>query len=237
MSSNTIVALNYLQNYSDTSGKAHEKLKSCIWQLTKSRRNSQSGIIGVDSTTAYTAELLREELRAQICVIDGDEKSDKKISNEESVQTIIKDEGNLCTVAPKWELYDVRSHVEKSRRNAKVVNPSSPGNRNDVVTRNIGLTNRKKIEINASEVTLGTSLDTNPSSSWTIIHEEDLNKDFEDDRIVRTDPIKLFHGYFSSRELKAAQHSAQQSLISYIQAASEAAKLLEFLRDKNLSDS
>ena len=221
MSSDTITTLTFLQNYADASEKAHEDLKSCIWQLTKSRRNNQSGIIGIDSTTAYTAELLREQLRAQFCVIGGDDEGDIQLLNEDSIHTKNRDEGDLCTVTPEWKLYDLRSDIGKSTRSTKVVNK-------------IGMKNKQIIEKKTLEETPVTSLDTSPSSSWTIIQEDDVNRDVEDDdSILRIDPIKLFGGYFTSRELKAAQRNAQQSLMGYIQAANEAAKLLEFLRQNN----
>jgi len=212
MSPKTFQALGHLQDYADASEQAHEELKSCIWQLTKSRRNVRSGIIGVDSTTAYTAELLREELRAQIRVVNDDGESndsgDIDLVDEDSAQppaSNAKDDGPSKTTAPQWKAINVVSELETARKNA-----SPDGDEND-----------RPI-----------SLDTSPSSSWTMVQEDDLNSDAEEEeKIIRTDPIKLFGGYFTARELKVAQRNAQQSLEGYIRAANQAAKLLELLRE------
>jgi hypothetical protein len=233
-SSKTFTALSYLQDYADASEKAHEELKSCMWQLTKSRRNVRSGILGVDSTTAYTAELLREELRAQIRVVDGDGDGDDDngeidLVDEDSAQPPLKDKEDASMVtAPEWKVLNVLSEIDKARRKASPDISSSSESRTADTTESMGMRHRK------NNYRIPTSLDTSPSSSWTMVQEEDLNIDIEEDeKIMRTDPIKLFGGYFTARELKVAQLNAKQSLNSYIQAANQAAKLLELLRENN----
>lgn len=200
-----------MQDYADASEQAHEELKSCIWQLTKSRRNVRSGIIGVDSTTAYTAELLREELRAQIRVVDDGEKNDDSgdidLVDEDSAPPAsnAKDDGPNKATAPQWKAINVVLELE---------------------------TARKKATPDGGDDGRPISLDTIPSSSWTVVQEDDFNSDAEEDeKIIRTDPIKLFGGYFTARELKVAQRKAQQSLEGYILAANQAAALLELLRE------
>ena len=216
MTSKTFEALGYLQNYADASEKAQGELKSCMWQLTKSRRNVRSGIIGVDSTTAYTAELLREELRAQMRVVElGPEIDlvDEDASPEE------KDKQDSKGKAPQWKLQDVLAEMET---------PSSPQEEAAASeiesTSDTGMRHRKKTGAAASS-------DTKPSSSsWTMIEEEDYNLE-EDEKILRTDPVKLFGGYFPALELKVAQKNARKALNGYIEAANEAAKLLELLQE------
>ncbi|VEU37431.1 unnamed protein product [Pseudo-nitzschia multistriata] len=204
----TLEALGHLQDYADASEKAHDELKSCLWQLTKSRRNVRSGILGVDSANAYTAGLLREELRAQFRVFDaaarGDNDGIADLVNEEEGAAPAKDSGaaSARSSAPEWKLCNVRLE-------------------------------RKKPKTDDEQ-----SLDPNPSSSWMVVEEEDLtdgdderrNEDLdEEERILQTDPLKLFGGYFTARELKVAQRNAQRALDGYIQAASDAARLLAML--------
>ena len=267
MPSKTFTALGHLQDYVDASEKAHNELKSCMWQLTKSRRNVRSGILGVDSTTAYTAALLREELRARLRVVDvvddngngngNDEELD--LINEDSVPPPVKgkdkdddssnsNNSSKIILCPQWKLYNVLLEREKARKSATSNKPSSSSSSahhtadNDP-TESTGMrqrkattttTNNNKKNIENKAATTITS-----SSSWTMVREEDLNSDdddnddnIEDEKILQTDPIKLFGGYFTARELKVAQRDAQQALNGYIQAANEAAKLLALLREK-----
>ena len=201
--SKTFEALGHLQNYSDSSDKAHGELKSCQWQLTKSRRNVRSGILGVDSKTAYTAELLREELRAQIRVLDSAEPID--LVDEDSTTTKTKK-----SEAPQWKLQNLLSEMDEASA-ASAIEDSATSNETS------GMRNRKG----------GLSVEQCKSSSWTMIEEEDL----EDAKIIRADPIKLFGGYFPALELKVAQKHANECLNSYIEAANEAAKLLALMRE------
>ena len=238
-SSKTFTALSHLQDYADASEKAHEELKSCMWQLTKSRRNVRSGIIGVDSTTAYTAELLREELRAQIRIVDDNDNGDggeiDLVDEDSAQQPPSKDKEDA---APKWKVFNVLSEIDKSRKNSSPdASSSTSESRTADITESTGMRQRKNNDNKkaATIPTTSSSLDTSPSSSWTMVQEEDLNSDLEkDEKIMRTDPIKLFGGYFTAHELKVAQLNAKQSLNSYIQAANQAAKLLELLKgEKN----
>lgn len=207
MDSKTFEALGYLQNYADASEKAHGELKSCMWQLTKSRRNVRSGIIGVDSTTAYTAELLREELRAQMRVTTSEPEIDLVDEDASPEEKDSKDR------APQWKLQDVVAEMEKPSS----AQPTSESEKK----KDTGMRNRK----NAGKE------DTKPSSSsWTMIEEEEDYDIEEDEKILRTDPIKLFGGYFPALELKKAQKNAREALNGYIEAANEAAKLLELLQ-------
>jgi len=230
--SKTFEVLGHLQDYADASEKAHKELKSCMWQLTKSRRNVRSGILGVDSTTAYTAELLREELRAQIRVVDDDgngKDEEGHLINEDSVPPPVKDKDNDSSSGfPQWKLYNVLLEKEKARKSA-TSEPETRHAADNNTTESTGIRQRKNNNIdNKSAATISTS------ASWTMVREEDLNsdEDDEDERILQTDPVKLFGGYFTARELKVAQRDAQQALNGYIQAANEAAKLLALLREK-----
>ena len=219
MPSKAFTVLGHLQNYVDASEKAQGELKSCMWQLTKSRRNVRSGIIGVDSTTAYTAELLREELRAQIRVVEAD--GDIDLVSEDA--SLPKDRKDNKQAAPQWKLQNVLAEMEQAAAAAaatttKSQDKSAPsGNQ---TANDAGIRHRKQAVA---------SLDTNPSSSWTMVEEEDYIE--EDEKILRSDPIKLFGGYFPALELKVAQRNAREALATYIQAANEAAKLLELLRE------
>mmetsp|Transcript_11434 Transcript_11434/g.32920 ORF Transcript_11434/g.32920 Transcript_11434/m.32920 type:complete len:219 (+) Transcript_11434:176-832(+) len=217
MVSKAFTALGHLQDYADASAKAHDELKSCMWQLTKSRRNVRSGIIGVDSTTAYTAELLREELRAQLRVVDGT--SDGNDAADLVDEDAVKDESSRTTTKspPKWKVRNILLEIEKSKEAKESTIPSkSPET-------DTGLRQRKKTDTNEA---------TSPSSSWTMIREADLDDEDEEERILQTDPIKLFGGYFTARELKVAQSNARKALDGYIEAANEAAKLLALLHEK-----
>eukprot|EP00536_Pseudo-nitzschia_multiseries_P008747 jgi/Psemu1/305961/fgenesh1_kg.228_\ len=224
MASKAFQALSHLQDYSDATEKAHNELKSCVWQLTKSRRNVRSGIIGVDSTTAYTAELLREELRAQLRVVDGgcSDENDAaaaavaELVNEDAVKANDKGDSSGTTTTttraspPEWKVCNVLLELEKSRE-AKGLNTDTE------------IRPRKKSEAGSPS----------SPSSWTMVREEDLNGDDEDEdeKLLQTDPLKLFGGYFTARELKVAQSNARQALDGYIQAANEAAKLLALLHE------
>jgi len=242
MTTNALTALGHLQDYADASEKAGDELKSCMWQLTKSRRNVRSGIIGVASTTAYTAELLREELRAQIRVVDGssnDENDEIDLVNEDtrnSSPTTLSDKdkfGSSSTASavkspPRWKLCNVLLEMKKSKE--PLSSESRHSNASDP-TESTGIRQRK----NNGKTEAVAELDSSPSESWTLVQEEDLNNNDEEDenqKILQTDPLKLFGGYFTARELKVAQRNAQMALDGYIQAANEAAKLLTVLREK-----
>ena len=242
MTTDVLTALGHLQDYADSSEKAGDELKSCMWQLTKSRRNVRSGILGIDSTTAYTAELLREELRAQIRVIDcnsNDENDEIDLVNEDassSSPTTLADKdrfgssstASAATFPPRWKLCNVLSEMKKSKE--PLSSKSRDSNAADP-TESTGIRQRK----NNDKTEAVAELDSIPSESWTLIQEEDLNNNDEEDeneKILQTDPLKLFGGYFTARELKVAQRKAQQALDGYIQAANEAAKLLTLLREK-----
>ncbi len=212
MPSKTFEALGLLQNYADASETAHGELKSCLWQLTKSRRNVRSGILGVDSTTAYTAELLREELRAQIRVVDESNLDDTTIELVEEDSG--KPNDNREPALPQWKLQNIVEAMDQEI-------PETDQSTEKKSTQTTGMRNRKG----------GATLEACRSSSWTMIEEEDLQQQDEEEKIVRTDPIKLFGGYFPALELKVAQKNARDSLTSYIKAANEAAKLLELLRE------
>jgi hypothetical protein len=253
--SKTFTALSHLQDYADASDKAHEELKSCMWQLTKSRRNVRSGIIGVDSTTAYTAELLREELRAQIRVVDNGNDTNTDNNNGGEIDLVDEDSGqqpapsndkeDAAAVVPEWKVYNVLSEIDNARKSASQDASSSAfKSRAADSTESTGMRQRKNNNNNNTKKAATTipttssssssSLDTSPTSSWTMVQEEDLNSDLdEDEKIMRTDPIKLFGGYFTARELKVAQLHAKESLNSYIQAANQAAQLLELLKGEN----
>jgi len=233
MPSKTFETLSTLQNYADLSEKAHGELKSCIWQLTKSRRNVRSGIIGVDSATAYTAELVREELRAQIRVVDSNKMIEDADLIDENSDAAPKDNRNLRAgnTTPQWKSHNVLLELEQSK------GTTAPEHKSKVTNESTGIRNRKKKNqkeaATEEEPTTSTSRDTSPSSSWTIVQKEDLDSDAEEDeKLLRTDPIKLFGGHnFTARELKVAQRNAEQSLNTYIQAANEAAKILSLLKE------
>jgi hypothetical protein len=227
-----ITVLGYLQDYADVSEQSHQELKSSFWHLTKSRRNVSSGILGVDSTTAFTAEMLREELRARIRLFD---ENDNKIEGdlveeEDSVPPpVMKDDlkSSSHNSPPKWNLYDV---LEKGRKDF-TSEPSSMSSVRDAddddddPTLTTGLRQRKTTKEGNNEAT---------TSSWTIVREEDLDSNSDDDdddekMLIRKDPIEFFYGH--NRELKIAQRNAQNALAGYIQAANQAAALLTLLRE------
>ncbi|MGK3745265.1 MAG: hypothetical protein ACI90V_012126 [Bacillariaceae sp.] len=230
--SRRITVLGYLQDYADVSEQSHAELKSSFWHLTKSRRNVSSGILGVDSTTAFTAEMLREELRARIRLVDGNNNDNKTegdlVDEDDSVPpSVIKDDISKINSPPKWKLYDV---LEKGKKNLtsepssmSSVRDADNNDDDDDPTLTTGLRQRKSKEGNNEGTT----------SSWTIVREEDLDSNSDDDddekMLLRKDPIEFFYGH--NRELKVAQRNAQNALAGYIQAANQAAALLTLLRE------
>ena len=228
-----ITVLGYLQDYADVSEQSHQELKSSFWHLTKSRRNVSSGILGVDSTTAFTAEMLREELRARIRLFDeNDNKIEGDLVDEDDSvpPPVIEDDlkSSSHNSPPKWNLYDVQGKGRKNVTSGPSLTSSvrDADNDDDDPTLTTGLRQRKTTKEGNNEAT---------TSSWTIVREEDLdsnsddNDDDDEKMLLRKDPIEFFYGH--NRELKIAQRNAQNALAGYIQAANQAAALLTLLRE------
>lgn len=76
-----ITLLGHLQDYEDVCEKSHQDLKTSFWYLTKSRRKVGSGILGIDSSTNFTAELLREELQARVRLADNSNNNSTTLSS------------------------------------------------------------------------------------------------------------------------------------------------------------
>mmetsp|Transcript_50921 Transcript_50921/g.57678 ORF Transcript_50921/g.57678 Transcript_50921/m.57678 type:complete len:265 (-) Transcript_50921:206-1000(-) len=250
--SSHIALLGYLQDYADISEKSHKEMKTSYWHLTKSRRNV-SGILGVDSTTAFTAQLLREELRSRVRLIDDNNKATEEeeinlVDEDDSVLPPIKKDSSksYCSSSslnsPKWNLYDVLLKKEKEKNDAETLaSVSSSHDAGNEPTLNTGLRQRKTRNISSTKIKSEKSKEKEQAqkkesneatiSSCTILHEEDLELKIDDDneKLLGKDPIEFFYGH--NRELKIAQRNAQNALNSYIQAANHAAVILTFLRE------
>jgi len=252
--SSHITLLGYLQDYADISEKSHKEMKTSYWHLTKSRRNASSGILGVDSTTAFTAQLLREELISRVRLVDDNNKA----AEEEEINLVDEDESILRPIkidpsksscsssspnSPKWNLYDVLLKKAKEKDNTETLASVSSVHDDNDPTLNTGLRQRKTRNMSSTKIKSATNEGKEQAqkeegneattSSCTILHEEDLdsNSDIYDDdeKLLGKDPIEFFYGH--NRELKIAQRNAQNALNSYIQAANQAVVILTFLRE------
>jgi len=251
--SHRITILGHLQDYADISEKSNKEMKTGYWHLTKSRRNVSSGILGVDSTTAFTAQLLREELRSRIRLVDDN----NKIKEEEEINLVDEDDSVLPSIkkdpcisscsslspkSPKWNLYDVLLEKAKPKNAADLIaSVSSAHDADNYSTLNTGLrqrktrsTSSKKIKsVDSEEKEQAQKEGSNEATTsfCTILHDDNLdsNSDDEDEKLLRKDPIEFFYGH--NRELKIAQRNAQNALNSYIQAANHAAAILTYIRE------
>ena len=251
-----LAALKHLQAYSNATETANAELKSCWWQLTKSRRNVRGVMMKVDSS--YTAELVREELRCRYRLVDttaicgnmGEEADlvDEGERAEEATANAMgtgeapsaatsnfgthKSSSSIASSAPKWILQDVLGDKEKDvtgslAASKSAVTASDP-------TNETGLRQRKGPKTTMSKSISSNNADGGGSTfeeAWTIVQEVDLLEDDEETLLLKKDPVELLGGWFPPRDLKAAQQNAKQALEGYIQAANEAAAILAILNE------
>jgi len=228
------VALGYLQDYADTSEKAHQELKSCMWQLAKSRRHS---------TTASTAVLLREELRAHIRIVDKNNEKGIDLVDEDSLEPLINEYSSESSSSyfPRWNLHNLLSEEKKTRNASTAESSTSPPEHDKTISS--GMRQRKTVNRTGSNRSVDKATDNlcsketerapkeETASSWMMVQGEDLNSD-DDNNVLRRDPIELFGGWMSPREMKLAQRNSRKALNGYIKAANEAAILLALLREE-----
>ena len=65
-----VTVLGHLRDYADTAGNGHVQLRSCWWQLTKSRTKGSKVMMSVD--TSFRADSLRQEWRTRLRLVDND---------------------------------------------------------------------------------------------------------------------------------------------------------------------
>lgn len=211
-----VEVLTQLQDYAKVQEDGNLALKACVWQLTKSRRNRNQGILSVSMGSAFSADLLREDLRARTLVVQDVSNSDPRMGDlvdDDNVDDDNDDSKKPQSSSPptSWKLVDA---VEERARNKETTTTTSNTN-----TKGVGLRQRKG---NDDE---DVDDDDETAKEWTMVEEEQVSQEEE---LLRLDPLEFFGG-LRPRELKLAQEQAKLALESYIQAANQAAKILALL--------
>ena len=197
-----VKVLSHLQEYANLTEAGESDFKSCLFQLTKSRRSQNRGILSLDS--CFRAEQLREEFHA-FAVVKNEQEQPADLVEEDSSS---KSAAAAAAVAPPflhWKLVNVleeRNRDKENQENAAGQKKAGDG----------GLRQRKNAPVfNHDE------------KEWTRVEETENEKEL-------SDPLALFAGGLSPRELKVAQQKAKVALESYIQAANQAAAILALVQ-------
>jgi hypothetical protein len=213
-----VEVLTTLQDYAKVQEDGNLALKACVWQLTKSRRNRNQGILSVSMGSAFSADLLREDLRARTLVVQDVPNSDPSMGD------LVDDDDNDNDDSKKpqtsspptaWKLVDAVE--ERARKKENTTTTTSNTNTN---TKGVGLRQRKGNDEDNDD-----DDDDETAKEWTMVEEEQVSQEEE---LLRLDPLEFFGG-LRPRELKLAQEQAKLALESYIQAANQAAKILALL--------
>jgi hypothetical protein len=218
-----LTTLEHLQQYTNATDEAHGNLKSCLWQLTKSRRK---GNVMMSVETSFKAASLRENWRARHRLLDQNaaaaaaaELVDEDNDNKKSSQT-----PPSCIAVPEWKLVDILQEKENA---AAAAASSTTKNAETDPTAGTGLRQRKVKNTPSNE-------DDHDDAVWTLVQEEDLQDDDEEQILLQRDPIEFFG--LPSQDLKRAQEKAKQALQGYIEAANHAAKILSLVNQKPQQD-
>jgi hypothetical protein len=214
-----LAVLEHLQEYANASRDAHTEIKSCLWQLTKSRRNVRG--VMMRGTTDFKAELLREDWRARHRLVNQVDEGDlvEERDDQTNVKSSSSSSSSIGSKPPQWKFQDVLVEKENSSK-------ASSASISDTPTASTGLRQRKVNTDHTSNTEK--SADSGDDATWTIVKEEDL----EDEELVmlRKDPIEFFGGGLGApRDLRVAQQHAKQAMEGYIQAANEVTKLLTII--------
>ncbi|KAG7362316.1 hypothetical protein IV203_025982 [Nitzschia inconspicua] len=218
-----LAALGLLQHYTNAITEGNTHLKSCLWQLTKSRRK---GNVMMRAETAFKADSLREDWRALYRLVNLHETEtavgdlvDEDNNDDQDDNDIKTRAPSIATLhpAPEWKLKDTLQEKENT----------SPTPSSDPTTFT-GLRQRKYNNNNNNNEISQSSKggEAEDETAWTLVQEEDLERD-EEERLLRRDPIEFFG--LPSRDLKLAQEKSKQALQEFIQAANRAAQILTIL--------
>ena len=99
-----VTALVHLQEYVTQTESGHADLKSCLWQLTKSRRNKNRGMLSLESS--FRAGEVREEFEALTLL--GETEAPDLIAEEEIIESSSSSPGS-------WKLLDVAEERMKDK--------------------------------------------------------------------------------------------------------------------------
>ena len=164
----------------------------------------------------FSADQVREELRARTLVRDRNNKDDDEpslISEAEKPSSL-----GSTRSAPEWESVDVLE--EKSANKENPGSASLVGGPAFSSGTSGGLRQRKN---KGKELVVAASSNEASDTGMT----EDVIVD-EEEKLLQRDPLELFHGVRPG-DLKLAQQHAKAALDSYIVAASQAARILHHL--------
>jgi hypothetical protein len=226
-----LTTLEHLQQYTNATDEAHGNLKSCLWQLTKSRRK---GNVMMSVETSFKAASLRENWRARHRLLDVHE-NQNAVAAAAAAELVDEDHDNnnnkksnqtppSCIAVPEWKLVDILQEKENA---AAAAASSTTKNAETDPTAGTGLRQRKVKNTPSNE-------DDHDDAVWTLVQEEDLQDDDEEQILLQRDPIEFFG--LPSQDLKRSQEKAKQALQGYIEAANHAAKILSLVNQKPQQD-
>jgi hypothetical protein len=209
-----VTALAHLEQYVTLMEEGQAKWKASMWQLTKSRRNQNRGMLSMES--AFRAGDIREEIRARTVV-----KQEQLLEPPELVED--HKTTTTTTTTPQWSMVDVLEERTKDKENTikKPTATSTTGTENASETS--GLRQRKHKEDPTTTTTTSTST-SSTTQEWTMVEELEV----QEEELLLLDPLEFFVG-LPPRELKNAQQEAKKALDFYVQAANQVAAILSQL--------
>ena len=185
--------------YSSSHSTGSSSLKSCIWNISKARR--QKGGFHMGDVNVYSAIDVREELcaRARLQCNGGEEPMLMEEAGENKEFEYCELEGEDSFVM----------YLDGIPKKEDVIPANDFSEKRDLE----GLRNRKKGS--------GSSTAQRRKKEWS----EELLDDEDEKKLRNADPLELFGG-LTPVPLKVAQTKARESLTAYVEAANLAAEIL-----------
>jgi hypothetical protein len=218
-----LATLKHLQDYIQQHDAGNKALKQSFWRLTKSRHNSRS----LTLESPYQAEQLREEFQARTRVAvsapQGDGYDD---DNAEGVEpTLVSEEKNNHQSTTTFQLVDTLEELSRNKEN-------HPSTKEAARQDTAGLRQRKQQHDATGKAAAAATTTTEEENSWTIVEEQNNQQQLQEENELH-DPLQLFGGGLTPRELQTAQQEAKRALQSYIEAANQAAAILSLVSNNS----
>jgi len=193
--------LSLLDEYCSSHGQGSAKLKSCIWNIHKARRQKGGSHLG--GNNIYSAMDVREELRARVHLMLTSHTNHVALDGLEGQQDL---ESSQLERESSFVVYmngEMQKEGKDLRASVSIKNSDTDG-----------LRNRK----------IRSSIDDKGKPDWS----ENNVENNEEEKLRNADPLQLFGGLTPS-SLKHAQQNARESLLAYVETANLVSEILHLL--------
>jgi hypothetical protein len=208
-----LTVLSLLDTYAAVHGSGNTAWKKSQWNLYKARHYKSSACGLLAASDGLKATDVREELRAR-AVLRQENAVEPKLVDD---QVDDDDKGKDSLAAPRFVLVDaVEQKQEQEKENAATTATSSSTTQDASAP---GLRNRKTSQKKPMQ--------EDSKKEWK---QDDDEQDDEDRLWQEADPLLLFGGGLSPRELLTAQTQAKEALARYVEAANLIAAIQHELR-------